>query len=52
MSTATQRWISRSTTETGSILTVAVQGRPLVPTLFDGAGWFTLDDNGRTPPAL
>jgi serine/threonine protein phosphatase 1 len=24
-------------------------GRPLVPTLFDGAGWFTLDDNGRTP---
>ena len=24
-------------------------GRPLVPTLFNDAGWFTLDDNGRTP---
>jgi hypothetical protein len=37
-----------NTTETGSIIDGGY-GRPLVPTLFDGAGWFTLDDNGRTP---
>lgn len=24
-------------------------GRPLVPTGFDGTGWFTLDETGRTP---
>jgi serine/threonine protein phosphatase 1 len=24
-------------------------GRPLVPTIFDGRDWFTLDDTGRTP---
>lgn len=27
----------------------AAYGRNLVPTVYDGSGWFTLDDNGRTP---
>ena len=27
----------------------AAYGRPVVPTVFDGKGWFTLDEYGRTP---
>jgi hypothetical protein len=42
MSTATQRWISQH--HGNRITTVAEAMAALVPTLFDGAGWFTLDD--------